>query len=1609
MKKIFSLAMTSLLVLSMFSMFAPEASATTTVGFVGGDVVKIYDLLNENGGEVLAYAFTNPAFIENPISPYIVPLDENDPLFEGTLSVAEYFHSVGYSVSYSNLAYNLGGGCYSTRLSIRATIDRFEKTFGTTLKYVDDLGYTNVTSMNVPLVIQSILFNVEFAFEVEFFDWPAGWAPPQPSYYHLSPNHEAAEDMDATNWENGPQSVENAVRALEARQIFGYDGEDVNVAVIDTGFSRNHDTTEYYPTETGFHPFYEEYYKNLLENRYVSHVNHGISPDDDGTRSESGHGTAIVSNLLAVAPGITLHFIPGGGGFSYEDTANALSIALGIADLGVLSCSWGRDERLLPNLNVIESMEDTINQIVSNGAIVCFAAGNGGSRAWPACMPNVIAVGGAYLDENGDFQAASYASSFDSSRYLDRHVPDLCGIVGQSPHGILIEMPTQPNSDADVSFNGHGDETTDHDGWLVASGTSSATPQVAGLAAILKQIDSSIDGHRFRYCAEYCARDVSTGQSANGDHADWGYDPATGYGLIDVYHTVSQVLAEMDVPVYHRSPPYDSWHTSSDLNSFAKADQTDSYVHIGKDTGGWYATAGQEVIINNFPGEGSSRQVVNLQIEYDYDIHAGLFGSAEIAVEFMMMDMTTLEMVGRKVVYHDSVGVLDGHHYEPVGLQNYTFNLNWNLEAGHDYRIVIDLNGEVDQPGAVEGEHIVDGHNAAWIKVNRMILEFEPYDIYVPHYHTYSEIETGLRRLENSGIARVYSVGVSVEGRQIWAIKISDDPSVDDENEPDILFAGLHHAREWISAEVPYSLAVGLVQTYESDESTKTLIDNSEIWIIPVLNPDGLEYSQTVDRMWRKNRRDNGDGTFGVDLNRNYGYMWGLDSGSSGDTSDPTYRGPDAFSEPETIAVRDLISDPNKDFQAALSYHSYGQLILYPWGYTDESAPDSSVMSALAAEMSDLILGVHDETYTPQQSSQLYLTSGDLTDWVYGTTGVPAFTVELRPESPDPGFELPESEILDTCEENWPAALYLIRWIVLSQGGFMDFEDGVDEMPIRSTIPGMTFTTTEGYDWVYGDVRTEQYNVNPYGSCYYECHGNFFAWLGPNQGMGRIDFVGATATSISMLTSTYYGTHLEAYDSSASLVDSDYAGQNTQTGTMSELGVSGSDIAYVLVHDTGNYWLIDDLRVRDLLRETSAFQPPDSESMFQTLDTIDMGAMSTFEFNNNRLQTLKILLNWQGSQLGIRILRPDGTVFTEIESDTPPIRIVIPIAEPGNWGIEVTALDIPHDEYPFAIDVASVPLPPDIEPPTTTLDIGSPKFVDASNNVYITSSSTLTLDAIDDTGTGSGVALTGYRYDNGWIEDVPPISFHLEGLDDGIYCIEYNSTDKAGNVEATNSQAVILDNTGPLITVSNPPAGWALQDGTTFTGSIVDSGSGVSSMCFSIREADGGEGIPIGFECLPVSYDPSTGEWSLSFDTLLVPDGYYVLHIETADNLGNQASKTVSYSIRNWAVIELLPSTRNNKAGRTMPVKFALRVAAEVDPNQPFVYNEELRIEIYATADPDRVLQESHYGDTSRDYRISSRHYITNFKTIKRKPMEYTVAIYRDTFDIGSFTFDTVK
>jgi carboxypeptidase T len=301
----------------------------------------------------------------------------------------------------------------------------------------------------------------------------------------------------------------------------------------------------------------------------------------------------------------------------------------------------------------------------------------------------------------------------------------------------------------------------------------------------------------------------------------------------------------------------------------------------------------------------------------------------------------------------------------------------------------------------------------------------------VSGYHTVQTIEEDLQRLaeDNPEIVELHEIGRSVEGRPLWALRIGERRG----SSRKVAVFGCHHAREWVAVEVPYRLAEHLVDNASADP-VRSWLQQGEVWVAPMVNPDGHEHTRTRDRLWRKNRRRNADGSIGVDPNRNYGYMWGtLDVAAANHAhSDETYVGPRAFSEPEVRAVRDLVA--RELVGGVLTYHSYSQLILYPWGYTADPVPDDAdllSMRGLAEEMQRLVKGVHGRTYVAQQASQLYPTAGDLTDWAYGEYDVPAFTVELRPASAlDGGFVLPADQIEPCWEENRPAALEFLGHVL---------------------------------------------------------------------------------------------------------------------------------------------------------------------------------------------------------------------------------------------------------------------------------------------------------------------------------------------------------------------------------------------------------------------------------------------------------------------------------------------------------------------------------------------------------------------------------------------------
>ena len=306
-------------------------------------------------------------------------------------------------------------------------------------------------------------------------------------------------------------------------------------------------------------------------------------------------------------------------------------------------------------------------------------------------------------------------------------------------------------------------------------------------------------------------------------------------------------------------------------------------------------------------------------------------------------------------------------------------------------------------------------------------------------YHNYNELSREFQSItsKHPEITKLHNIGTTYENRTIWAIKISDNPQLEEAEEPDILIMGCHHARELISVEVPLFFANYLVENYEINADVKNLVDNREIWIIPMLNPDGHVYVEEGHTNWRKNRipiDEDDDGkidAYGVDLNRNYAYEWGVDEHTSDEPGNEFYHGKEPFSEKESQAIRDLANEHN--FVASISFHSYGESISYPWGYTEKKAPDNDLFEKIATNMARY------SGYEVMQNSKIYPARGDSEDWLYGEKDILAFTIELA-ESHKPK----ESKIEEICEKNLDSILYLCE---------------IADNPEKVFLPDWTFIT----------------------------------------------------------------------------------------------------------------------------------------------------------------------------------------------------------------------------------------------------------------------------------------------------------------------------------------------------------------------------------------------------------------------------------------------------------------------------------------------------------------------------------------------------------------------
>jgi carboxypeptidase T len=278
-------------------------------------------------------------------------------------------------------------------------------------------------------------------------------------------------------------------------------------------------------------------------------------------------------------------------------------------------------------------------------------------------------------------------------------------------------------------------------------------------------------------------------------------------------------------------------------------------------------------------------------------------------------------------------------------------------------------------------------------------------------YHSYQSLGTALDKLVAAFPNRVRktSIGRSYEGRDVWALQVLAKSGVTRKR---ILLIGCHHAEEWVSVEVPLRIVYSVLDGTHG--ALPGAMDETEVWAVPMLNPDGHVFSVNYCREWRQSRAPGVDVervlTFGVDLNRNYpvGFAMGGVSSPSPGTRD--YHGPAPFSEPETSALRDLCLA--KNFDGVLSFHAHARQILYPWGYRmpGNSGGEIAPLKALAEAMVEAITKAGGG-YVAMQASRHYneIVGGDFCDWAFQTFGKPALTVELGPT--DWSMRLPSSEI----------------------------------------------------------------------------------------------------------------------------------------------------------------------------------------------------------------------------------------------------------------------------------------------------------------------------------------------------------------------------------------------------------------------------------------------------------------------------------------------------------------------------------------------------------------------------------------------------------------------
>lgn len=307
-------------------------------------------------------------------------------------------------------------------------------------------------------------------------------------------------------------------------------------------------------------------------------------------------------------------------------------------------------------------------------------------------------------------------------------------------------------------------------------------------------------------------------------------------------------------------------------------------------------------------------------------------------------------------------------------------------------------------------------------------------------------------------IAQVEVIGESFEGRPIYALKISDHVSQTESEEPSILFNSMHHAREIMTPEVALDIINYLLTGYGVDSEVDHWVNSNEIWVVPMLNVDGNVKVWGSNSMWRKNTR----GGYGVDINRNYPHRWGDCGGSSGSKWAQDYRGASAASEPETQTMMELVKKIRPVFD--ISYHSYSEMVLYPYGCEGERAENREVVEGIGQELGEAL----DYTYgTPWEL--LYSVDGGDIDWMYYEYQVIAYAFEVssRSEGFQPDFDPWRQRTVEKNRAGWQLLL-----------------DRLDGPGVRGMIETAIFLDTEDFsvEVMKEGELIQVYRVNPDGS-----------------------------------------------------------------------------------------------------------------------------------------------------------------------------------------------------------------------------------------------------------------------------------------------------------------------------------------------------------------------------------------------------------------------------------------------------------------------------------------------------------------------------------------------